>query len=1087
VSKSLSDLANYVPDGWHLLPVNKFVPEDIVLGSYTFLPWVRTGVGAAVGAPGPGQLRATLAVAVPVQADGQADQTATPPTLAVRGPGDVIGIDERQIIRRYPLADASNAEDVFLAHIEFDRPELPWLFTPAAPAGDRLAPWLVLVVLAAGRYQLTPGRGGRPAQVSARKSELQPIDEDSWAWAHAQLIGPAATGPSIADRLTSQYGAVNLARLVCPRRLVPFTQYLACVVPAFDAGVQVGLGTGNPGTLDWAWHRAADGSDGDDSVLLPVYTSWRFGTGPSGDFESLAEKLVGMPAPWQVGRRVTDVGSPKGGLPDLAANDPGRLQTIHGPLVSPQVPNPASQDPNEAAAANAEAAGWPAAETTALRNLLNRPDVLAGTPLADQNPPPPQRPIVGPEIYARYHAAVSRLDDNRTDWLAELNLRPEHRVQAGLGTRVVQMDQEQLMQAAWAQVGAIDDANRQLRWAQLARFVGTAFHERHVKPLAFGDALAVTRRAQSRLLGQAQLTVAAEVGASSLADTAVNATFRRVTRPLGGLARLAATRRAELARLVAVDGTARDMQRVYVDLDGVACVSAAAANAVDAQRVASVLGVSPTDVPTTLLAHGKVLETQPSVPDVFTVDAVAAAKVSSASTLAATAGIQVLRRLEGSLPRDPARDPARAVGLSSLLLALEAAGGDVAQKAVELARQVHQGVDALPPPPNQQMTGIFAKANGLPDAAAARAFTPIAADLVAADWLGTPIRPSLGLDGPTLVELVRPAVTLTKRIRARLGASLPNWLPADWFDDLMVQPIMAAPVFTRAMYQALDAYSRDWLLPGLATFPQPDVVTVLVSNPGFVEAFFAGLSHEMGRELLWRGYPTDQRGTYFRRFWDATKDELAQDLHRFDPTALGTHLDPSLRNDGPQGTRRVVLLVRGELIRRYPDALVLAMLAGGRDAGGRPIFEDPAANPGTKVLAPILFHGHLAPDMVLVGFDLSVGEIGGAGVVDAGWWFVIAEHPTAPRFGLRDAASGQDLRDPLGWGDLATRLAGPTPTAAGFLDARTSTLVYDLQVNVDPKATFGADAAQTAHVLVRDPVRAAFEAKTLLGPTGELP
>ena len=46
----------------------------------------------------------------------------------------------------------------------------------------------------------------------------------------------------------------------------------------------------------------------------------------------------------------------------------------------------------------------------------------------------------------------------------------------------------------------------------------------------------------------------------------------------------------------------------------------------------------------------------------------------------------------------------------------------------------------------------------------------------------------------------------------------------------------------------------------------------------------------MGRELLWRGYPTDQRGTYFRRFWTPEQNELAQDLHRFTPTPLGTHL-----------------------------------------------------------------------------------------------------------------------------------------------------------------------------------------------------
>ena len=31
-----------------------------------------------------------------------------------------------------------------------------------------------------------------------------------------------------------------------------------------------------------------------------------------------------------------------------------------------------------------------------------------------------------------------------------------------------------------------------------------------------------------------------------------------------------------------------------------------------------------------------------------------------------------------------------------------------------------------------------------------------------------------------------------------------------------------------------------------------------------------GLNHEMARELLWREYPTDQRGSYFRQFWDAS-------------------------------------------------------------------------------------------------------------------------------------------------------------------------------------------------------------------------
>ena len=32
-----------------------------------------------------------------------------------------------------------------------------------------------------------------------------------------------------------------------------------------------------------------------------------------------------------------------------------------------------------------------------------------------------------------------------------------------------------------------------------------------------------------------------------------------------------------------------------------------------------------------------------------------------------------------------------------------------------------------------------------------------------------------------------------------------------------------------------------------------------------------GLNHEFARELLWREYPTDQRGSYFRQFWDVSE------------------------------------------------------------------------------------------------------------------------------------------------------------------------------------------------------------------------
>ena len=46
-----------------------------------------------------------------------------------------------------------------LAHVELDRPELPWLFSPYAAVGDRIRPWLVLVVCDATISTEEPGCG----------------------------------------------------------------------------------------------------------------------------------------------------------------------------------------------------------------------------------------------------------------------------------------------------------------------------------------------------------------------------------------------------------------------------------------------------------------------------------------------------------------------------------------------------------------------------------------------------------------------------------------------------------------------------------------------------------------------------------------------------------------------------------------------------------------------------------------------------------------------------------------------------------------------------------------------------------------
>jgi hypothetical protein len=90
-------------------------------------------------------------------------------------------------------------------------------------------------------------------------------------------------------------------------------------------------------------------------------------------------------------------------------------------------------------------------------------------------------------------------------------------------------------------------------------------------------------------------------------------------------------------------------------------------------------------------------------------------------------------------------------------------------------------------------------------------------------------------------------------------------------------------------------------------------ITLLETNQKFIESYMVGLNHEFARELLWREYPTDQRGSYFRQFWDvssfltapgadvaALRERLFDipELHRWSPdTALDEHDNREAQGD----------------------------------------------------------------------------------------------------------------------------------------------------------------------------------------------
>ena len=1100
---SLVSAKGYVGDAFALALATPFVPENTVFGQFTFVPWVRSGLGAAQQAPGDDPLRASVRVRFTVS-DDAATFEGVDRTLVLRGPGDVVGLDPGQIIRRFPADGAIDAEESLLTHIEFDRPELPWLFSPDASTGDRIAPWLALVVCDATRCTEQPGAAGMPRVLRTYLGELQPLD-DSWAWAHAQVLGPAAGAPSVSDRLSASYGPVNLSRLMCPRKLDHGGHYVAALVPAFDCGRQSALG-GHGGALEPAWRRAADDSDADVAIDLPVFDLWRFSVAASGDFEQLAGRLQGVAAPWNVGRRLIDASKPRGHLADLAAGDAGTTQVLRCALVSP-TPMPPDMPP--------EAGAWSTPQRDELRLEVDRASSVDD-----------DLPRVGARLYARHQrgradvgavfgsppASTGAAD---ADWFAQLNTTPVHRIVAGLGTRVVQHDQEPLMQAAWAQVGEVRKANAALVRLQFGRYVGEALHRNHFARLGLGELTQVLRGVHARVASAGNaLTLQGALARSSTAPAAMTPAFRRLSRVRGPLARFTdGVGRAALKGLVAQGAQYRDFRRAYVEPDGVRTLSAGAIAAIPAGLVARALGVAEGVAHATLasrLAARRTVSIVDRLAQPVTTWRVPTGSVDLASRGAAAISAQV----EAVMPSNFLRQAARAEALAPLLVGIanaslpttstraSAAVGRVAARlpfsavpsptgmpvnignalrtAAASAPQAHATTGAAASAlraavvvpqararyesvASRRLTDTLVASRAVAFSDAAEALSQLVVGIGIAALPRTPERAAPAFTRSTLLAAVAPATTATRYAGIRLGA-MPTWLPSDWFADGRVAPIMAAPHFDRAMFAALDAYDRDWLVPGLGSITFTDFVTVLETNPVFTESFLIGLSDEMGRELLWRGYPTDQRGTYFRRFWNQNADELPKDIHRFDATPLGSHLANG-------GESLVVLVVRGEVVRRYPDAVFLAMRADAQpDAEGRPRF---SANPADT--AHLYFHHHLAPDILLVGFRLSLPK-----VQQERWWFFITENPSAPRFGLdlpaqgNGAAASGTQRNDLDWNDL-----GPLAHQRFLTTSHTLTIGAS---GADAPAVWPGHAGIVARTLLQNPFRAGFDGHKLITP-----
>ena len=110
-------------------------------------------------------------------------------------------------------------------------------------------------------------------------------------------------------------------------------------------------------------------------------------------------------------------------------------------------------------------------------------------------------PVVTPPVYGSRQAARATVPAAGTGpaWLRELNLDPAARAAAGLGARIVQERQEELMAAAWRQLGDVHAVARLEHRLELGVAVLGSIVRRHVEPLDPGRLLQLLGPAHTRM------------------------------------------------------------------------------------------------------------------------------------------------------------------------------------------------------------------------------------------------------------------------------------------------------------------------------------------------------------------------------------------------------------------------------------------------------------------------------------------------------------------------------------------------------------------------------------------------------------
>lgn len=1110
--------------------------SDSPIASYTFLPFARQGLGGQVQgadqAVVPG-IRASISLTMKINADlldGSASSESVPRTIQLYGPGDIIGIDRDSIVRSEPRHLVTNFETNYLPFVEFYEEDFPWRYTPSSSfaTGRRMRPWLTLLVLAEDEFadHAMASTGPLPV-IEVLNPSAFPTFDTLWAWAHVHVNGALGGDPANRDQNATRLAALVTAdrdraysRLLSPRILRPNTAYHAFLVPSFESGRLAGLrknpdGAGFPTQGAWVAGRTDT-----EPNLYPVYHRWFFRTGEVGDFEYLVRLLEPRTVDPQVGRRPIDVLDPGANLPSIT--ELGGILRLGGALRAPLV-TLSDDDLAEYWRFEKWAEPYPHAFQVGMAALVN-----LSTDYTDQTPADANAasgvpeiagnhdPLIVPPLYGRWHAQVSRLDPARADpalrhWVEELDLDPRHRVAAGLGTGVVQKYQENYMEAAWQQVGKVLEGNARIRYGHMAMLASLVWHRHRLGTLAATEddrLLAFTAPVHRRVLADGK-AIGFTMRSSIVPPTLVGTTMRKILRPRARVAQLGGFTPARaatglVARVNAGEASAAPPKTVPPNLP----TGTAIADSLGGGAGADSSSWLPDEI-------RRLLQRFPSWHWWLLILSIALALLCllvpvvgiALAVIVVIGGIVLRVLLDAQLAHPPA-----AAGPASV---------------VDDETRTPAAVDELPTnssftiPPSTPSGALPAPPPAVagPDTPTARRFKDALRNTYAVDVteraIPVLVRPPLDLAviRESAFAGIDPVATIPRHVRAGLDipARIADQLTED-FGEVMMYPEIDDP-----MYAPLTEMSSEYFLPNIQLLKM-NSITLLETNQKFIESYMVGLNHEFARELLWREYPTDQRGSYFRQFWDVTSfltspgaDVLAlrdrlfdiPKLHRWSKdTGLEEHDNREAQGDKEN---ELVLAIRGELLKKYPTAVVYAHRAAWERRAGaidkskpRKMADLPTGIPPTTLVKTPLYEAKVQPDIYFFGFDLTADDARGGQTVDGeedpGWFFVIKERPGDPRFGLdlpKDSAQAAVASwNELSWTDVVDGYDAAEQLPVGAHDVTVVGGSVDpaqqAQHDEDTAYHWRADtnAAELAYILYQLPVLMAVHAAEMLKKGG---